>query len=107
MSISDEIIIIANQLANQGKQPSVALVKAKLSQSVPLPKIVGILKSWQHDPSYISLGENTEKEKTVKKSPTIYPELEKIIEKALMPIHEELSEIKILLNKIMSQTKDK
>ncbi|NQY62651.1 MAG: hypothetical protein HRT38_02820 [Alteromonadaceae bacterium] len=106
MSISDEIFIIANQLANQGKQPSVALVKAKLSHSVPLPKIVGVLKSWQHDPSYISLDKKLEKEKPVEKSSANYPELEQMIEKALIPVHQELSEIKSLLNKLINQTND-
>jgi len=37
MSVSDEILIIANKIANQGKKPSIALIKTKLSTSVPLP----------------------------------------------------------------------
>ena len=104
MTPSDEITIIANQLANQGKQPTVALVKAKLNQSVPLPTIIGILKSWQHDPTFIQFERNTEKEKSVKKSPTISLELEQAIKQALKPINEELSEIKGLLNKLIKNT---
>ncbi|WP_448567502.1 hypothetical protein [Thalassotalea ganghwensis] len=50
MTISEEILCIANQLANQGKKPTVALIKPKLSQPVPLPSIVSALKTWTHQP---------------------------------------------------------
>ena len=53
MTISDEISIIANQLANQGRTPTVALIKGKLSQPTPLPRIISVLKSWQHEPDFI------------------------------------------------------
>ncbi len=54
MTIIDEIIICANQLANDGKKPSVALVKAKLSQQVPLATLITTLKNWQHQPDFIA-----------------------------------------------------
>jgi hypothetical protein len=44
MTIIDEISICANQLANAGKKPTVALVKAKLRQAVPLPTLISTLK---------------------------------------------------------------
>ena len=50
MTITDEIIIIANQLANQGKKPTVALIKTKLTKAVPLPTIITTLKGWSHEP---------------------------------------------------------
>ena len=54
MTINDEILILANQLANAGNKPTVAMIKAKLNKKVPLPVIISTLKVWQHDPSFIS-----------------------------------------------------
>ena len=53
MTISDEISIIANKLANEGKTPTVALIKSQLSQTTPLPQIITVLKHWQHEPTFI------------------------------------------------------
>lgn len=55
MTIKDEIIAIANQLANQGKKPTVALIKNKLSGPAPLPTVISTLKSWQHEPERTDL----------------------------------------------------
>lgn len=54
MTITDEILICANQLANDGNKPTVALVKAKLSQKVPLATLISTLKNWQHQPDFSS-----------------------------------------------------
>ncbi len=58
MTIIDEISICANQLANAGKKPTVALVKAKLKQAVPLPTLISTLKTWQHEPDFIRVNTN-------------------------------------------------
>jgi len=104
MTISDEITIIANQLANEGKTPSVALVKAKLTHTVPLPKIIGVLKVWQHDPTFIKLPStnNLNSKQTVQENLTE----DKTIELALNPIKKELSEIKELLNQLLDLNKN-
>jgi hypothetical protein len=68
MTINDEITIIANQLANAGKKPTVALIKSKLNKQVALPIIISTLKVWQHDSTLLSLPEekniNTEEANT-------------------------------------------
>ena len=61
MTIIDQILISANKLANEGKKPTVALVKAKLSSPAPLPTIINVLKTWQHDENFIGLVEDQEK----------------------------------------------
>lgn len=58
MTINDEILILANQLANKGSKPTVALIKSKLSTKVPLPVIISALKTWQHEPSFIKSPED-------------------------------------------------
>lgn len=102
MTIHDEILIIANKLANQGKKPSVALIKTKLSKPTPLPIIIQTLKSWQHDPEFISITQNVlpKVQKTIKTSES--DDISLKIEQALLPIKTELDEIKILLHKLIT-----
>mgnify|MGYP000356742781 CR=1 FL=1 len=100
MTIFEEISIIANKLANDGKKPTVALIKNKLSTPTPLPTIINALKNWQHDPEFTQLhnkagvvpdkqAENNENdiEQLIKQS----------VAQALEPIQRELAEIKALL----------
>jgi len=100
MSVSDEILIIANKIANQGKKPSIALIKTKLSTSVPLPLIISILKTWQHDPEFIAL--KHEEPFTINKKETEEDvnTLNKAIEKALIPFKEEIKTLKLEIAEI-------
>jgi hypothetical protein len=47
----DRIILIAQQLAKEGKTPNTALIKARLPKNTPLPAIIQGLKLWQDDPN--------------------------------------------------------
>lgn len=99
MTIKDEIIAIANQIANTGKKPSVALVKTRLSQAVPLPTIISTLKSWQHEPENTSIekASNSEIQTSIENS-------EQHLTKAdLQPVLQELSEVKLLLNDVLKR----
>ena len=92
MKVSEEITIIANELANNGKQPSVALIKAKLTSAVPLRIIIDTLRGWHHEPDYTECRYSDNDAKTkpaVEKS-----ELNQAIALALAPIQQELAEIK-------------
>jgi len=46
----DRIILVAQQLAKEGKTPNTALVKARLPKNTPLPAIIQALKLWQENP---------------------------------------------------------
>jgi len=103
MTISDEISIIANQLANQGKVPSVALIKSKLRQPTPLPTIIAVLKTWQHDPNFTS---SHEEENVVAENtdlPSTNEELKTLISQALLPLQQELQEVKTLLKQLLNE----
>lgn len=100
MTIFDEISIIANKLANQGKSPSVALIKARLSQPVPLPKIIEVLKNWQHDPKFVASKNEKPAETTEKVTNQATEEISQEVAKALVPIQNELKEIKALLQQL-------
>lgn len=45
--VSDELQSVIDSLVAQGKKPSVALVKARLTTPVPMPAIIATIKSWQ------------------------------------------------------------
>jgi hypothetical protein len=95
MTISEEIITIANTLANDGKQPTVALIKAKLTNRVPLPEIIRLLKTWQHDPSYTQAASSVSTQELSDDPKT--DDVNTAINQALKPIKEELAAIKKLL----------
>jgi len=96
MTISEEIITIANTLANKGKQQTVALIKAKLTSRVPLPEIIRILKTWQHDPDYTKMSSSTNTQ-ALENELNVDDEISATITQALKPIKEELAEIKKIL----------
>ena len=104
MTITDEITIIANQLANQGKKPTVALVKTRLKIPAPLPTIISVLRNWKHDPKLIEMAIEPNDAKTEKKHLTsISSEIEKAVSQALQPIQAELLELRALVNKLNKQ----
>lgn len=47
----DRIILIAQQLSKEGKNPNTALIKARLPKNTPLPMIIQGLKLWQDNPN--------------------------------------------------------
>jgi hypothetical protein len=108
MTITDEIIIIANQLANQGKKPTVALIKTKLTKAVPLPTIITTLKGWSHEPELTTFNKSeTNNIPQNKKSITLEPEIEKAInlavEHAIQPLLVEIAQLKALLVEIQNK----
>ncbi len=103
MTIYDEISIIANNLANQGKKPTVALVKTKLSQPAPLPIIISTLKGWQHDPDFISLDKNKVQEdkiEPVHNKENNLKEIEAAVTKATAPLRNDIAELKAIIEQL-------
>ncbi len=107
MTIIDEISICANQLANAGKKPTVALVKAKLRQAVPLPTLISTLKTWQHEPDFITSDssdvnqvepqkgtEDKELIDSIVNNAAIQAYIEDIVSAQLVDIKTELAELK-------------
>ena len=47
---AQEIIRIANELAAKGIAPSTAMVKARLSQAVPMAELLKVLSQWKQQP---------------------------------------------------------
>lgn len=122
MTVIDEILICANQLANAGKKPTVALVKAKLTQRIPLATLITTLKSWQHQPDFIAPITNVEQQVnqniSTKNSPVLLePLLNALLEEngaikdmiqqsltlELSAMKRELSEMKLLIKNLTEQ----
>ena len=45
--VSEELKSVLEGLQAQGKEPTVALVKARMSTSVPMPALIATIKSWK------------------------------------------------------------
>ncbi|WP_114765172.1 hypothetical protein [Vibrio rhodolitus] len=46
--VSQELEQAIEQLIQEGKEPTVALVKARLKTSVPMPALISTIKSWKN-----------------------------------------------------------
>jgi len=103
MTINDEITILANQLANEGNKPTVALIKAKLNKKVALPVIISTLKAWQHQPNLISKPEKTpsviEKNNVAADTDTFRQKLSD----ELAQMKQEIIELKQLVKQLVAQ----
>ena len=99
MTINDEILAIANQLANQGKKPTVALIKTRLSQPIPLPQLISTLKTWQHEPSFteVNMVKTLEADKVQEQN----QELVEIVNQAIAPLKAEIKALKLLVEQLM------
>jgi hypothetical protein len=116
MTIFDEILITANRLANEGKRPTVALVKAKLTQQVSLPTIIKTLKNWQHDADFIAMPEakeaikksdknNTTSHSNVLQNADIQNIVQQALETELSEIKQDLKEMKDLIKQLSEELK--
>ncbi|MEH0665483.1 hypothetical protein H4F04_06135 [Vibrio scophthalmi] len=45
--VSQELKQVLEQLSQEGKEPTVALVKARLSTPIPMPALITTIKSWK------------------------------------------------------------
>ncbi len=46
--VTDELNTIFESLAAQGKEPTLALVKARLTTKVPMPALIAAIKGWKN-----------------------------------------------------------
>ena len=103
MTINDEIIIIANQIANKGKKPSVALIKTKLTSSVPLHTIISVLKSWSHDPDFTSVQRIDITPQIAIKNKN--DDIELLIQAAIAPLYKEIAALKQTISLLSEKLK--
>ncbi|WP_371189162.1 DNA-binding protein [Thalassotalea maritima] len=102
MSNLQNIYQTAYQLAQQGKTPSVALIKGKLGPGTPLTQIIKGLQTWQSNPE---LGKP---EQTVAKDNTAHSSVgaeasDKQLEQLLAPLIAQISELNQQVAKLSKQ----
>jgi hypothetical protein len=109
----DRIILIAQQLAKEGKTPNTALIKARLPKNTPLPAIIQGLKLWQEDPNK-QINLPTEPALTGATAAQIQGSIDEIINskivQAIAPLKEEImllkAEIETLKDSMVIKTSD-
>ena len=106
MTINDEITILANQLANAGNKPTVAMIKGKLNKKVPLPVIISALKVWQHDPNFSSMPEAPMVIKEEKDATAETDTFEQSLNEELVQMRQEIIELKHLVKQLIKEQKD-
>jgi len=108
MTINDEILILANQIANKGNKPTVALIKTKLKKKVPLPTIISTLKTWQHEPSFIALPDEKQiiVEKETANASIKTDSFEHELHTELSNMKKEILELKKLIEQLILQQKN-
>jgi len=114
MTITDEILIAANKLANAGKKPTVALIKAKLSKAAPLPLLISTLKGWQHQPDFVTAinekddisSQSTDETKdSLRENEVVKALIQETLAEELKQMKDELSDIKQLIAEMSKQLK--
>lgn len=93
---NQEIISICQQLSEEGKEPSVALIKARLSKPAPMPLVIGGLKQWRANPN-VKL-ENKSEEQDSSNTPT------QTLEQRVGALEEEVKELKIIIAKLQAES---
>jgi len=102
----DKIILIAQQIAREGKTPNTAMIKARLPKNVPLPTIIQGLKQWQETPDkelYIGT-EPTLITTAEEKKDSVDMLIETKINEMLMPLKNEIQQLKAEI-KILKESK--
>ncbi|KGJ90549.1 hypothetical protein [Thalassotalea sp. ND16A] len=100
MNQNHEIYQIAAALAAEHKTPSVALIKARLSQSLPLAQIIKGLQIWQSNPAIADTSTAPDiKPKTDKTTGDVLTkaEVEQLISQAIAPLVAEIHLLKARL----------
>jgi len=105
MTINDEITILANQLANMGNKPTVAMIKDKLNKKVPLPVIISALKTWQHEPNFISISEEKHDVSGEINASTGTDTFRQSLNEELVQMRQEIIELKQQVKQLMAQQK--
>ena len=96
------IVDAANQLAREGKKPSVALIKTRLSQPASIRDIIETLKTFHYDPLASSIGSMDEPQRNSDEGLFTHDaqqqQIDQQIQVAIAPLQREINELKAQLN---------
>ena len=102
MSSEQQIIDIANQLAAEGKQPSVALIKARLGTPVAMPVLLGVLGRWKAAPEQFP---SSDASNTAPQSPAPAPSETSLadVQQQLQQMQNQLDQMQQLLEQLTAK----
>lgn len=92
------IVDAANQLAHEGKKPSVALIKSRVTQPASLREIIETLKTWHFDPNAVVATNHKPAITTTEvadPTATLIAEAMAAVRAEFTPLHQEVSELKL------------
>ncbi|MFT5879637.1 MAG: hypothetical protein ACI86X_000742 [Moritella sp.] len=92
------IIAAADQLAREGKKPTVALVKSRLSQPASMRNIIEVLKVWRFNPDTAVPADKVQSGAAEADSQSDTPSTEQLIAAAVTPLRQELAALRIELD---------
>lgn len=94
-----DIFAVAKQLTREGKKPTVALVKSRLTQPVPMRELLEALKVWRHSPETVTETENdTKNQQELQPSVPDTAATEQLIAAAIAPLQDEIMALRAELN---------
>ena len=96
------IVDAANQLACEGKKPSVALIKARLHQPASLREIIETLKTFHYDPLAANISHTDGPQRNNDEDRLTHnvqqQQIDQQIHVAIAPLQREIDELKAQLN---------
>ncbi|GHB76601.1 hypothetical protein GCM10008107_27650 [Psychrosphaera saromensis] len=88
-----EIIRICQTLSQQGKEPSIALIKSRADKGTPMPTVISGLQQWRANPSLdIPLDETTKVTNDEKQT----------LEQRVQTLEQEVAELKASLLRLIA-----
>lgn len=98
MNHENNILQAIKHIVAQNQTPNVAKVKAHLTSNAPLPIIISVLKSWQHNPSIV---EQLAKQPLAPATPED-DKTEQMIQAAIAPLAEEIKQLRLLITQLLA-----
>ncbi len=92
------IIAAADQLAHEGKKPTVALVKSRLSQPASMRDIIEVLKVWRFNPDAAVAADKVNPSTAQTETKSQPPSTEQLIAAAVTPLRQEIAALRTELD---------
>ncbi len=94
-----DIFAVARQLTREGKKPTVALVKSRLSKPVPMRELLEALKVWRHSPeTIVETEDGTNDQQAPQPSSHDTATTEQLIAAAIAPLQDEIMTLRAEIN---------
>lgn len=101
------IVAAADQLAREGKKPTVALVKSRLSQPTTMRDIIEVLKVWRFNPDAALPADQVKPSTAEAETESQSPSTEQLIAAAVTPLRLEIAALRTELDALKQALLDR